>query len=124
MMEDYIVQAKIDASKPKKKRVHNFNAEKAKEQLRRLNVAYFAGNMTDEEYTEMAAKLKGEIQKAAQAQEEEKAPDFEKLEEFLASDFETVYKTLDKEDQRRMWRAIIKEIHVENNQVVGVIFNA
>lgn len=124
MIEDYIVQAELDSTKPKKKRIVKFDVAKAKEQLRRLNVAYFAGNMPDDEYTEMAAKLKKDIEKAEQDHEDdEKEPDIGKLRDFLATDFEAIYKTLDKEDQRRLWRSIIKEIRVENNNVVGVDFN-
>lgn len=96
----------------------------SKEQLRRLNVAYFAGNMPDDEYTAMAAKLKEDIAKALESEyEAEKAPDIGKLRAFLDTDFEAIYRTLEKEDQRRLWRSIIKEIRVEDNRVVGVTFN-
>lgn len=124
MIEDYIVRAELDAKTPKKKRIIKFDVAKAREQLRRLNVAYFAGNLADDEYTAMAAKLKEDIEKAEQAHEDdEQAPDIGKLRDFIAIDYEAIYKTLDKEDQRRLWRSIIKEIRVENNSVVDVVFN-
>ena len=125
MLEEYIVQAGLETAKAKKKRVIKFDVAKAKEQLRRLNVAYFAGNIADDEYTSMATKLKEDIAKAMEAHDQEgKAPDVGKLRSFLDTDFEAIYNTLEQEDQRRLWRSIIKEIHVENNQVTGVTFNA
>lgn len=122
-IEAYIVQAEIEASKPKNKRVIKFDLEKAKEQLRRLNVAYFAGNMADNEYTAMATKLKEDIAKAMETPDEREAPDIEALKALLDTDFEVLYQTLNKEDRRNFWRSIIKEIHVEDNQVVNVVFN-
>ena len=108
MIKDCIVQAEIDAAQPQKKRIVKFDIEKAKEQLRRLNIAYFAGNMTDDEYTAMAKKLKEDIAKAMEAPAEEKAPDLEALKAFLDADSETIYKTLGKEDKCCLWRSIIQ----------------
>ena len=124
MIEEYISETEVGASSKKKKRIIKFDVAKAKEQLRRLNVAYFAGNMPDDEYTAMAAKLKEDIAKALESEyEAEKAPDIGKLRAFLDTDFEAIYRTLEKNDQRRLWRSIIKEIRVEDNHVVGVTFN-
>ena len=124
MIEEYISETEVGASSKKKKRIIKFDVAKAKEQLRRLNVAYFAGNMPDDEYTAMAAKLKEDIAKALESEyEAEKAPDIGKLRAFLDTDFEAIYRTLEKDDQRRLWRSIIKEIRVEDNHVVGVTFN-
>ena len=124
LIEEFIVQAGLEESKPKTKRVIKFDVAKLKEQLRRLNIAYFDGNITDQEYTQMAAKLKENIKKAEETQDEDKGPDLDALKGFLDTDFEDIYLTLEKEDKRRMWRSIIKEIRVENNGVVGVTFNA
>lgn len=124
MIEEFIVKSELESSKPKKKKVVKFDVVKLKEQLRRLNVAYFNGNITDEEYTTMASKLKDDIKKAEDTQDAADGPDIDALRKFLSIDFEKIYHTLEKEDRRRMWRSIIKEIHVENNQVVGVTFNA
>lgn len=124
LIEEFIVQTWLEESKPKKKRVIKFDVAKLREQLRRLNIAYFDGNITDQEYTQMAAKLKEDIKKAEETQDEDKGPDLDALKGFLDTDFEDIYLTLEKEDKRRMWRSIIKEIRVENNGVVGVTFNA
>ena len=72
MIKDCIVQAEIDAAQPQKKRIVKFDIEKAKEQLRRLNIAYFAGNMTDDEYTAMAKKLKEDMQRRWKHQRKKK----------------------------------------------------
>ena len=45
------------------------------------------------------------------------------MQETLNSDFRTIYKTLDDEDKRAFWRYVVKEIKVQGNEVVSVVFN-
>ena len=44
-------------------------------------------------------------------------------EKTLENNFLGVYKDLDREDKRRFWRTLLKEIHVEGTNVVSVEFN-
>jgi len=37
-------------------------------------------------------------------------------------DIRALYEAKNKEDKRRFWRSLIKEIHVEGNQIKEVIF--
>lgn len=92
-----------------------------KEQLRRLNVIFMAGNISDEEYEAEAKRLKAELAKAQSQEEENRVPNTALIKSFLESDFLTIYDTLSKDDQRRVWRSIIKEILVEGTQVTGII---
>ena len=90
-----------------------------------MNVAFFAGNMTDEEYAEQSKVIKDQIAKA-QAEEikAEKPVDTEAIKAFLATDFESVYETLNKEERRTMWRSIIDEVILDNTEPVGIKFKA
>ena len=45
-------------------------------------------------------------------------PNFEAVEAFLAQDFRQIYDTLDREEKRTLWRSIIKEIRIDNDQQV------
>lgn len=45
-------------------------------------------------------------------------PNFEAVEAFLAQDFRQIYDTLEREEKRTLWRSIIKEIRIDNDQQV------
>lgn len=119
LLENEIAKAELEKAKPKPKPKTNIAA--LKEQLRRLNVMYMAGNKTDDEYLKEDAELKTLIAKA-----EDEAPppdrDTEPLNEILNTDFQAIYKTLDQEEKRRFWRGLIKEIKFDGKDIVDVVF--
>lgn len=114
------VEDEIAKPRPKPKT----NISNLKEQLRRLDVVYMAGNKTDEEYLKEQKELKNAIRKAESEEPDNPADrDLSILKYVLDSDFKTTYETLDDEEKRAFWRFIIKEIHVEGNDIVSVVFN-
>lgn len=119
LMEKTILEHELEKAKPKKKPKSKLPA--LKEKLRRLNVMYMAGNISDEDYLKDDAELK-----AAIAKEESKLPPPEKditpLQELLKTNFEEIYDTLDQEEKRRFWRGIIKQIIFDDKDIVDVIF--
>lgn len=119
LIKDEIARVKIERTKPKPK----VNIAALKEQLRRLEVVYMAGNKPDAEYLAEQNEIKEQI---AKAQDEQYNPDADKdlspLQELLETDFRGIYQTLNAEDKRRFWRSIIKEIKVKGNNVVSVDF--
>lgn len=117
-----IERVELEKLKPKPKA--NTNIAALKEKLRRLDVVYMAGNKTDEEYLAEQKELKQAIEKAkAESPEEPEERDLTILKETLKTDFKTIYKNLSVEDKRCFWRHIIKEIHVNENEVALVSFN-
>lgn len=120
-LSQYIISAEAEEAKPKKKTKKD-PLKVAQDKLRRLNVMYMAGNKTDEEYLKEAAELNEEIKKAQLDRCEVIPKDLTKLKEFLASDFTTTYHSLTREEKRRLWRTIIKQIHFEGNYPVDVEF--
>jgi DNA invertase Pin-like site-specific DNA recombinase len=119
IMEKEIIEHEAEKAKPKKKPKSKLPA--LKEKLRRLNVMYLAGNMSDDDYLKEDAELKAQIAKA----ENELPPperDITPLKELLKTDFEKIYDTLDQEEKRRFWRGIIKEIKFDDKDIVDVDF--
>lgn len=119
LMEKEILEHELEKAKPKKKPKSKLPA--LKEKLRRLNVMYLAGNISDEEYLKDDADLKAQIAKA----ESELPPperDITPLQELLKTDFEGIYNTLDQEEKRRFWRGVIKEIKFDDKDIVDVVF--
>ena len=118
-IENEITDVELERTKPKPKPKYNVPA--LKERLRRLNVAYMAGNIPDDEYLRDDAEIKALIAKA-----ENEAPpperDIEPLRNMLNTDIKETYTTLDAEEKRRFWRNIFNEIKVEDNKVASVVF--
>lgn len=114
------VEAAIRKPKPKPKT----NIQNLKESLRRLNVMYMSRTKTDEEYLKELKELQEAIAKAENEESIEPTDrDLSRLKHVLESDFKTTYETLDDEDKRAFWRFVVKEIHVEGNDIVSVVFN-
>lgn len=123
LMKDEIAKVEITKAKPKSKPKPSV-IPALKEQLRRLDVMYMAGNKTDEEYLSEQLDIKAAIKRAeAESPEEHSNRDLTFLKETLAVDIKKIYSTLDQEEKRRFWRTLLKEIHVDGTTVVGVDFN-
>lgn len=121
LLQGEIARVELERTKPKKKRKADVAA--LREQLRRLEVVYLAGNKTDAEYIAETAEIKNQIKKAEEEQAADPAErDVTQLQEMLETDFRGIYETLSAEDRRRFWRGLVKEIHVKGNNVQSVDF--
>ncbi len=124
LMKLEIEKVEIERSKPRQKSKTNTKMAALKERLRRLEVVYLAGNKPDEDYLKEQKEIKDEMKQVTIDEPENIADrDITILKETLESDFKTVYETLDDEDKRAFWRYVIKEIKVQGNEVVSVVFN-
>lgn len=124
-IERFILSTEVDPKEEKKSKPKKSEVEKLQEKLRRTNVAFFAGNMDDDEYAEQTKALKEQIAKAqAEEAREEKPVDTEAVKAFLATDFEKLYETLTKEERRTWLRSIVDEIVLDGTEPVGIKFKA
>lgn len=122
LMKDEI--ARVEVRKKNYKPKTKANVTKLKEQMRKLEVIYLAGNKTDEEYIKEQAELKALIAKAEEALADDPADrDLTALKNTLGIDFRSIYKMLEQQDKRRFWRKLIKEIHIQGNTPVSVEFH-
>lgn len=120
-LEKFILEHEVSRPKAPKKKT---DATKYKEQLRRVNVSYQAGNMDDDEYLEKTKEIKGMIEKALKEEKQDDTVDVEGLKEFLNSGFEDIYDSLTQEEKQRLWRSVISEIVLEGRNPVGIKFKA
>ena len=124
-MEQYVLSAEAAPKEEKKAKPKKSEVEKLQEKLRRTNVAFFAGNISDEEYAEQTKDIKAQIAKAQEEEiKAEKPVDTEAVKAFLATDFESIYETLTKEERRRLWRSVIDEIVLDGTEPVGIKIKA
>ena len=91
MIKNEIAAVELERTKPKPKPKYNITA--LKERLRRLNVTYMAGNISDDEYLTEDAEIKALIAKA-----EDEAPpkerDIEPIRKLLNTDIKNIYSKL------------------------------
>lgn len=122
LMKDEIARVKLERVKPKKK--PKTNVANLREQLRRLNVAYRAGNMSDDEYIADSKELNQMILKAeAEAKEDPAEKDLTGIQTVLETDFRGIYQDLTPEDRRRFWRSLIDYINLDKDgNIVSVDF--
>lgn len=118
-LQQYVIQTEAEQTKrrpkPKVRDLISLN-----EQLRRLNVIYMAGNISDSDYATETKRIRSEIEKAKQEEADERPTDLTAIKAFLSSDFLSTYKVLEKEDQRRLWRSMIEEIFIDGTNVTGI----
>ena len=104
--------AKVELQQKRQKKKPKTDVAALKEQLRRLEVVYMAGNKSDEDYLREDKELKDLIAKA-EAEGPPPERDLEPLRQLLETDLRGVYSTLDEAERKRFWQNIIKEIHLE-----------
>lgn len=119
LFQDIIIKSEVEAEE-KRRQPKLYDVVALNEQLRRLNVIYIAGNISDEDYATETKRIKQQLDAARTEATEDKPANIEALKSFLASDFLSIYHTLEKEDRRRMWRSVIEEIYVEGTSVTGI----
>jgi DNA invertase Pin-like site-specific DNA recombinase len=121
-MRDTIAEVEIEASNPKNKTGAEKTVKRLKEQLRRLNVMYMAGNKSDDEYFKEDAEIKLALAKAEKELEISKPRNVDHLKKLLETDFRTTYSTLTPEEKQEFWQDLIKEIKLDGKLVTKVIF--
>lgn len=121
-MRDTIAEVEIEANNPKNKTDAERRIKNLKEQLRRLNVMYMAGNKSDEEYFKEDAEIKLAISKAEKELEISRPRNVEHLKDMLESDYQTLYKTFTPEEKQEFWQDLIKEIKLDGKLVSKVLF--
>ena len=124
-METFILSAETDQRTKRKANPQKSDVEKLQEKLRRLNVAYFEGNMADEEYATVAKAIKDQIAEAHADEVKAETPvDTEAIKALLAIDYESLYKTLTREEQRALWCSVIDKVVLEREEPVGIKIKA
>lgn len=118
-LEKFILSHEVSQQKTPNKKT---DTAKLKEQLRRVNVSYQAGNMEDDEYLAKTKELKVMIEKATKEENRENNVDVEALKDFLNSGFVSIYDSLEKEEQQRLWRSIIDKINYDGDGFAGIKF--
>lgn len=115
-LQKYLVDAEVKdapAQKPK------YNRSKIQGEIDRLNKMYQKARIDDDEYDEQYDKLQKKLS-LCDIQPEKR--DLEPLRKFLASDFKTMYESLEREEKRSLWRSIIDRMVILNDGDIDIQF--
>lgn len=112
-----------ELSETKRKRNSSANDKAAlKNKLNKLKELYVNDLIDMEEYKKDYEIYSAALNQIPKEQNEDR-PDFEAIEKILESDFKEIYKTLTREEKRTVWRSVIKEIRIDNDQnITGISF--
>ena len=70
------------------------------------------------DYDQLNALLEEKPEPAA-----DQRPDFEKIERLLSQGFQSIYDSLEREEKRTLWRSVVSEIRINNDQqITGISF--
>lgn len=100
------IEAKATAPKSNKKTIEK--------KLQKLNDLYVNDFISMEKYKEEYALLQSQIVD----EPEETKKDLTALKKFLESNVKDIYKTLNTEEKRALWRSVIKEIRVYKREII------
>lgn len=123
-LEQYAIStsARAPKNKPPRKKI---DVGKLREQLRRLNNIYISGNMSDSEYNAQAEVLRSAIAEAERKElSEPRAVDLDAMRSLIGRDFAAHYADLTRQERQRLWRSIVQEIRLDDNQVCEIVFKA
>lgn len=106
----------------KKRAVTSSEKATLKAKLNRLKDLYVNGLIEIEEYKK-DYEVYAEALRQIREPEAEPAPDYSAVEAMLQDDFRAIYDTLTREEKRTLWRSVIREIKVNNdNEITGIFF--
>ena len=114
----------IEQSKPRQKGAQRATAAKEKaiaRKLERLKAAYLAGAITLDEYKTDRERLTEELSRV-RAQMPPESVSNVRLDKIYTSDFESVYGALNAQEKRRLWRSVIREIRMDGEKNLDIIF--
>lgn len=118
-LENIVVEYEIGEKKEKKDNTAKIKSIRAK--IDRTKELFVNGLIPLEEVTEKVRRYEKDIELLS-ASEEEKKIDIDKVKWFLSRDFREIYNDLSPQEKRRVWQSIIKEIRIDSERNITVIF--
>lgn len=114
-LKEYIIKVELEESKNTKKK--KINIVPIQNELDRLNKQYRKGRIEEDEYDIEYDKLIARLNEAERLNKSEKR-NLEPLKKILNSDLNTIYNVLDREHKRAFWKALIKEIVINEDKSI------
>lgn len=123
-IERYITECEAEAKKPVVKPKVDV-VEKLEKELKRVNYQFRKERISIEEYDKAYEDLVTRINEARARQTAIETPvqkDFTSLRKILETDIDSLYRTFTREEKLAFWRAIVKEIKVNADKTIELVF--
>ncbi len=118
-LENIVAEYEIGEKKSKKDNTAQIKNIRAK--IARTKELFVNGLISLEEVTSKVKKYEEDIERLS-VKEEHKDIDIEQIKRFLSRDFQEIYKELSPYEKRRVWQSIIKEIRMDAERNITVVF--
>lgn len=116
-INNYMIEYKMQMEKQKKSKI---DRAKIKKKLSKLKDLYINDLISMEEYKADYDLYTSQL--AENPQPDIPSANLKSLNQFLRSDFKTVYDELDRTKKRALWRNILKEIWIDSNSSIKIFF--
>lgn len=116
-LEKYITEYECEQLPVKNNRAKRQQLEK---KIDRLKDLYLNELISIDEFKIDRAALLEQLEKLEDDESPQK--DLSSLKAFLESDFESIYSTLDIPEKRLLWRSVIKQIRIDHDKNITIIF--
>lgn len=128
-VESYLIeniQALIDKSiaeySTKTKKDKKIDVSKYKQELERLNTMFLKGRIDEPTYDKEYERLQKIIIESESITDTQNTLNIDALRHLFSKDWINVYNQLDRENKRRFWSEIIKEIHFNEDKTVKSVY--
>ena len=115
LLEDYVLSTE---SLEQKKTPVKSNRKKIEKKLEKLNDLYVNEFIDMEKYKQEYALLQSQIIDEPETEKK----DLTAVKAVLEGDIRDIYSTLNIEEKRALWRSVIKEIKVQEKEIIEVVF--
>ena len=121
-IDKYEISWNIQNAKPKKDG-NNIDRAVLKRKLTKLKELYVNDLIDLEDYKKDFEMYSAALSKMEEAQVVEKRVDLSGVRKIVSKKFRAVYKTLSREEKRSLWKSVLREIRVDNDQnITGISF--
>lgn len=120
-LEKYRLEWEVQEEK-RRKAAASVDRAAVRRKLSRLKDLYVNDLIDIEEYKRDYDKYNAMLEEKPEPAADQR-PDFAAIENLLSQDFKTIYDSLERVEKRTLWRSVISEIRIDNDQhVTGISF--
>lgn len=120
-LEKYRLEWEVKEEK-RRKAAASIDRAAIRRKLSRLKDLYINELIDIEEYKRDYGKYTAMLEEKPEPAPDQQ-PDFEAIENLLSQDFRAIYDSLEREEKRTLWRSVISEIRLNNDQqITGISF--
>lgn len=121
-IEKYEVSWEVQAAE-RKKTAASVDRATLRRKLTKLKELYMNDLIDIEDYKKDYVTYSAALEKLNEPQESEKRVDLSGVRQIVSKGFREIYDSLTREEKRTLWKSVLKEIRIDNDQnITGISF--